>query len=227
MVRWTNRGTHQGDFLGIPATGQAVSIGGGNVFHLEGGKLAEEWGFPDNLGLLIQLGVIPGGDQMGTATPGAVPGGAAALATPESAESVRALMEEFWTAYNAGDADTILGRIFSPDFVNYTPAPGFPATGEGLVQTMQFFAAGFPDQQAAVEEIVVEGDLVAARVTVTGTHLGTAYGVPATGRTVTYGGLTIVRVAGGKMVENWGFYDQVSILAQIGAMGGPPATPAA
>ena len=225
VVRWVNSGTHQGDYFGIPATGRPVSIGGANLFHLAGGKLVEEWGFPDSLSILIQLGVIPGGDQMTFATPGPLTGDAAAVATPGTADANRALMEQFWVAYNAGDADTILTDIFSPDFVNHTPAPGFPTTGQGLVETMLFFASSFPDQAATVEEIVVEGDLVASRVIVTGTHEGSAYGIPATGRTVVYGGLTIVRIANGKMVENWGFYDQVSILAQIGAMGGPAAEP--
>jgi steroid delta-isomerase-like uncharacterized protein len=229
VVRWHNQGTQQGDYLGIPATGKTVAIGGGNLFHFQGGKLVEEWGFPDSLSILIQLGVIPGGDQLGTATPGPMTGDAVAVATPGTEDANRALMEQFWAAYNAGDADTILGQIFSPDFVNHTPAPGFPASGQGLVDTMLYFASGFPDQRASVEEIVVEGDLVASRVLVSGTHQGTAYGVPPTGRHVTYGGLTIVRIANGKMVENWGFYDQVSILAQIGALGGPPpeAQPAA
>src|SRR5215203_272296 len=169
VVRWTNRGTHQGDFLGITATGIPVSIGGGDVFHLEGAKLKEGWTFPDNLGLLVQLGVIPGGEQMGTAVPAQspIPTGVNSAATPAPADENRAMMERFWEVYNANDMDAFQS-FFADDFVNFTPAPGFDPTAAGFAQTMSFFRAGFPDQQAVVNEIVVDGDMVVSRVTLRG-----------------------------------------------------------
>ena len=59
VVRWRNRGTHMGEFLGIPATGKEFSIEGINIYRIEGAKLAEGWNVADVFGQLLQLGVIP------------------------------------------------------------------------------------------------------------------------------------------------------------------------
>jgi steroid delta-isomerase-like uncharacterized protein len=58
-VRQTWRGTHTGNFQGIPPTGKQVTFTSREVYHVTGGKLAEEWVELDMLGLLQQLGVIP------------------------------------------------------------------------------------------------------------------------------------------------------------------------
>jgi steroid delta-isomerase-like uncharacterized protein len=54
------RGTHQAEFMGIPATGKAIAIGAINVVRLDHGKIAEHWVNSDALGMLQQLGVVPG-----------------------------------------------------------------------------------------------------------------------------------------------------------------------
>ncbi len=60
-VTWriTTRGTHTGEFLGIPATGKSVEVGALIVSRFEDGKWAEDWVNNDDLGLFQQLGVIP------------------------------------------------------------------------------------------------------------------------------------------------------------------------
>ncbi len=58
-VRWTLQGTQRGELLGIPATGKAVRWSGISIYRLVGGKVAEERGEEDALGVLRQLGVIP------------------------------------------------------------------------------------------------------------------------------------------------------------------------
>ena len=58
-VRQTWRGTHTGNFLGIPPTGKQVTFTSTEFYHVAGGKLAEEWVELDMLGLLQQLGAIP------------------------------------------------------------------------------------------------------------------------------------------------------------------------
>ncbi len=55
---WTYTGTNSGEVLGIPATGRAASIGGSHFFRFEGDRIAETWTYPDNLGLLQQLGLV-------------------------------------------------------------------------------------------------------------------------------------------------------------------------
>lgn len=56
---WTANSTHNGEFLGIPATGNRIVIKGIEVFRIADGKIAEVWVSMDNLGMLQQLGVIP------------------------------------------------------------------------------------------------------------------------------------------------------------------------
>ena len=59
VVRWTNAGTHVGEFLGIPATGRAFTVGGIDVYRVDGGLLAEHWHQVDQLSMLGQLGLLP------------------------------------------------------------------------------------------------------------------------------------------------------------------------
>jgi steroid delta-isomerase-like uncharacterized protein len=58
-------GTHQGPFQGIPATGKRVTVRGMNLMRLEGGRIAELWGYLDTLGLVQQLGAIPAPEPAG------------------------------------------------------------------------------------------------------------------------------------------------------------------
>ena len=59
IVRWTLSGTHEGEFQGIPATGNDVAVSGITIMRVAGGKIAEYWLEVDNLGMMQQLGVIP------------------------------------------------------------------------------------------------------------------------------------------------------------------------
>lgn len=59
VIRMTWTGTHQGDFMGIPATGRRVSFGVIDIVRFAGGKFAEHWGLMDQAGLMQQLGAVP------------------------------------------------------------------------------------------------------------------------------------------------------------------------
>ncbi len=59
-LRTTFRGTHHGEYAGVPATGQAVEFTAIDILRIAGGRMAEHWGLADDLGLLMQLGVMPG-----------------------------------------------------------------------------------------------------------------------------------------------------------------------
>ena len=62
-VRFTFRGTHQGELMGIPPTGKQVTISGMDINRIAGGKIAERWAVFDMLGMLQQLGVMPAPEQ--------------------------------------------------------------------------------------------------------------------------------------------------------------------
>ena len=57
--RWTGRGTHRGDLMGIPPTGKQVTVSGITVSRVKNGKVVEEWSNWDTLGMLQQLGAVP------------------------------------------------------------------------------------------------------------------------------------------------------------------------
>jgi predicted ester cyclase len=59
VTRWTSRGTHQGEFEGIAPTGKQVTVAEVAIFRITEGKIAEQWGFPDVMALLRQVGVKP------------------------------------------------------------------------------------------------------------------------------------------------------------------------
>jgi predicted ester cyclase len=58
-VRFTLRGTHGGELMGVPSTGKPISVGGIDINRIAGGKIAERWAVLDRMGLMQQLGVIP------------------------------------------------------------------------------------------------------------------------------------------------------------------------
>lgn len=60
VTRWTATGTHKGELMDIPPTGTNVSVTGISIQRIENGKVLEEWVNWDTMGLMQQLGVIPG-----------------------------------------------------------------------------------------------------------------------------------------------------------------------
>jgi len=58
-ARFTMRGTHEGSFLGVPATGNKIAVQALNIYRLSGGRIIEEYGQPDLLGLMGQIGALP------------------------------------------------------------------------------------------------------------------------------------------------------------------------
>ncbi len=62
-VRWTLRGTHEGEWLGIPPTGRRFEIPGMHMIRIHDGKIVEEWRNGDRLAMMQQLGVIPSPEE--------------------------------------------------------------------------------------------------------------------------------------------------------------------
>ena len=66
VTRWTGRGTHQGELLGVPPSGNRVEIGGMTINRISGGKIAETWTNYDALGMMQQIGAVPEPGQTGS-----------------------------------------------------------------------------------------------------------------------------------------------------------------
>ena len=109
-----------------------------------------------------------------------------------------------------------LDEVYAPDVVWHMPDQEV----RGIQEARRFiamFKSAFPDMSPTVEDVVAEGDEVVTRVTLRGTHQGESeeFGPP-TGRRVEVQGITIHRIEGGKIVEEWNSYDNLSLLQQLG-----------
>lgn len=89
-----------------------------------------------------------------------------------------------------------------------------PQEFKAFYRTMR---ATLPDIRVNVEDLLTDGDKAVVRITLSGTHRGDGFGVPATGRRVRVSGIIIIRVADGKLVEGWNSWDQLGLLRQLGA----------
>ena len=79
----------------------------------------------------------------------------------------------------------------------------------------------FPDLHVTIEDLVAEGDKVAARRSYEGTHRGELLGIPATGKPVQMGGISIFRMALGKITEHWEQIDGLALMQQFGLVSAP------
>jgi steroid delta-isomerase-like uncharacterized protein len=123
--------------------------------------------------------------------------------------------------FNTGNLD--LGEeIFTPDYVNHDPSlPDFGSGPEAANQAVRLYRNAFPDARITVEDQVAEGDKVATRWSARGTHQGELTGVGPTGNRVEITGITISRIEGGKIAEDWINYDALGMLQQVGAIPAP------
>ena len=80
------------------------------------------------------------------------------------------------------------------------------------------FLAGFPDWHGTVDDVMVDGDKVINRWSGHGTNTASFMGMPATGKAVTMTGITIFRIAGNKIVEEWTEGNQLGLMQQLGVI---------
>jgi len=139
------------------------------------------------------------------------------MTTEENKAIARRWGEEVWRKRNLAAIDELLAA----DFVfNYAP-PGVAPDREGYKQTVNEYFVGFPDIQFTTEDMVAEGDEVAVHWMARGTHKGDFWGVTPTGKQVTMRGISIIRIVGGKLVEEWGYMNALDLMQQLGAF--PPS----
>jgi len=90
---------------------------------------------------------------------------------------------------------------------------------EGYLAIIQMMRSGFPDIQWALDEVIVEGNRIAARYTMRGTHLGTFNGMPPTGKKIAVQALNIYHLsAQGQFIKEYGQPDMLGLLTQVGAI---------
>lgn len=114
---------------------------------------------------------------------------------------------------NGGQVD-LLDEVLADDFVAHGVGPG-PAGPEGMRRLIATWRTAFPDWQDHIDEIVAEGDLVVLKITAGGTHDGPLLGIDPTGETVQWGMIEMVRLAEGKITEQWGYSDFAEVVRHL------------
>lgn len=110
-------------------------------------------------------------------------------------------------------------EILAADVVMHHPASPTPIEGWTAVQgILAAFRAGFPDLQITVQDAFGLGDRAVVRWQMTGTQTGDLFGMPPTGKAVTVNGISIVREAGGVIVEDWVSEDTAGMMRQLGVV---------
>jgi steroid delta-isomerase-like uncharacterized protein len=122
--------------------------------------------------------------------------------------------------YEALNQQNLAGmeELCAPDYVLHGTGVFGDMDLAAMKQLVTAFVTAFPDAHWTVEDLIAEGDKVVTRYTFRGTHQGELMGIPATGRVVTYTGIYISRLAGGKFVEDWVSFDALGLMQQLGAI---------
>jgi steroid delta-isomerase-like uncharacterized protein len=135
----------------------------------------------------------------------------------ENKTVVRRFLEEIFTAGNL----ELVDELFAPDYVLHDPVVPDEVSGpEGMKRYVSMYRSAYPDTHFTVEDQIAEGDKVVTRWTGQGTQQGELMGIPPTGERVTITGITVDRLSGGKIEEEWNNFDQLGLLRQLGVAPG-------
>ena len=131
-------------------------------------------------------------------------------------ETNKRVMERFMEFINTA-SEILAGELIAPEAIFHVPGRIEPMRGPvGYLAIIGMMREGFPDIQWTLEEIVAEGDKVAARFTMRGSHQGNFMGIPPTGNTIVVQAMNFYRLSGGQIVEEYGQPDLLGLLQQIG-----------
>jgi predicted ester cyclase len=124
------------------------------------------------------------------------------------------IVRAFYDAINRGDLDE-LDHFTDPGYVNHQLPLDLPSDVEGTKELFSALRHAFPDLHFTVEEVVVDGDLAAAWVRMTGTHFQEFMALEPSYNQIDVRGADFVRFDQDKAVEHWGVFDRLTMLQQI------------
>jgi steroid delta-isomerase-like uncharacterized protein len=138
------------------------------------------------------------------------------MSVEENKADTRRAIKGFWNQGNMA----LLDEFWAPNYVNHDPTNPEVRDLEGFKQWVIAARTAFPDLNVTIDDLIAEGDKVVTRWTVRGTHKGEFGKIPATGKQVTFTGITISRFVDGKTVESWWSDDDLGLMQQLGVI--PP-----
>ena len=134
-----------------------------------------------------------------------------------SADRNKAVVQRYFDLVNGGLLDTLSDELLTPGYqVHRGSAPTLDRAG--TIHLIEGFLAAFPGLHHAIEDQIADGDRVATRIVVRGTHGGNLMGLAPTGKDVAFEAMYIHRVENGRIVEQWVVSDSLGMLQQLGAI---------
>jgi steroid delta-isomerase-like uncharacterized protein len=122
--------------------------------------------------------------------------------------------EDMWNIWDFAVADEIIHEA-----IDFRGSIGLTVKGrDGFKGYMRTIQAAFPDFHNTIEEMIAEEKKVVAVLTYSGTHHGTLFGVPPTGKRIQYAGTAIFRIEGDQITRGWVLGDTLGLLLQLGAI---------
>ena len=138
-------------------------------------------------------------------------------------EKEKALVRRFFEGVNKDKAAFMatVDELYATDYVEHGGTGEDTRGIQDYKQSMNEFYGAFPDVHATLDDMIVEGDRVAVRFTLSFTHKGEFMGAPPTNKKVTMEEICIIRIADGKFVETWARYDTSGFMQQLGLVPTP------
>jgi predicted ester cyclase len=135
----------------------------------------------------------------------------------------KVLVKKAYDWFNSSSWDS-LATIIASDYIEHNPDQGQKPGFDGLKAQFQQYYATFPDMKMEMKDITAEGDKVMTRVVITGTMKGKMGDTSPNGKQIEVEMLEELRMKDGKMVERWGVFDAMKMMAQLGMMPAPDST---
>lgn len=128
---------------------------------------------------------------------------------------VRRLVEEVWNKGNM----TVIDELFTPNYTHHDAStPDLGRGPESEKKRATLYRTAFPDLRVTMEDIIAEGETVVSRWSCRGTHKGDLGGIAPTGKQLNISGVTIARLANGKIAEGWVNWDALGLMQQLGVV---------
>jgi len=128
----------------------------------------------------------------------------------------KALVRRFYDELVNGGQLELVDELFAPEFVEHEELPNLTPDRRGVREFLELFRRAFPDLTFTIEHLVADGDLVAAYLTMRGTHKEDFLGIQPTGRKISVRSFDLLRVSDGEFVEHWGVTDTMAMMQQLG-----------
>lgn len=136
-------------------------------------------------------------------------------AVAEDAMSPKDLvLKVYGEVFNKHDVDA-LDVYAAADFVDHNPDPGQRPGLEGVKAGFKALFAAFPDLHVKTEQVLVDGNFVTVRSTMSGTQKGEFMGMPASDKRFSVALIDIVEVKDGKATQRWGLADSAAMMEQL------------